>query len=357
MTNSVQYAAYQFGSFTLKLDRGGFLLRDGGEMPLRPKSFALLRLLVENAGRLLSRDAIMKALCPNVFVTDDNITQCIHDVRAALGAEARLILRTLPRRGYLFTSDVVAVPAAAASPLHNGTDRRDRNGSPPSVVAERSEQDEKVDKENAAQPELSPTSLRHPSANHPAERRQITVMACDMVGLAVPSTRLDVDDLNEVTAAFRRCCADIIEHHHGHVASYSTDGVLAYFGYPQADEHDAERAIQAGLALVDVMPKRTTSAGVPSHVSVGIATGLVVASGQVGTRAAPTISAVGSTPNLAVRLQRLAAADQILIAASTRSLLGNAAIPTLAGAHRTPSASAVRSLGLLYGSGRTMGAG
>ena len=82
-------------------------------MPLRPKSFALVRLLVENAGRLLSRDTIIEALWPNIFVTDDNVTQCIHDIRGVLGAGGRPMLRTVSRRGYLFASDVVAVPAAA----------------------------------------------------------------------------------------------------------------------------------------------------------------------------------------------------------------------------------------------------
>src|SRR4051794_7209326 len=123
MTNSTRYTAYLFDSFTLDLDRGALLAPDGVEMPLRPKSFALLRLLVENAGRLVSRQTIMAALWPNVFVTDDNVTQCIRDIREALGADAQRILRTLSRRGYLFTSNVVAVPAA----------RRDRNEFPPSV--------------------------------------------------------------------------------------------------------------------------------------------------------------------------------------------------------------------------------
>jgi DNA-binding winged helix-turn-helix (wHTH) protein len=117
MTDSAQHIAYQFGSFTLDLERGALLATNGVEMALRPKSFALLRLLVQNAGRLLSRETILAALWPNVFVTDDNVMQCIHDIRGALGGEAEEMLRTLSRRGYLFTSKVVAVPATAA--LHH----------------------------------------------------------------------------------------------------------------------------------------------------------------------------------------------------------------------------------------------
>jgi DNA-binding winged helix-turn-helix (wHTH) protein len=99
---------YRFGSFVLDLEQGALLAADGREMRLRPKSFALLRLLVENTGRLLSHEAVMEAIWPNVFVTENNITQCIHDIRRVLGSDAHRVLRTRPRRGYLFTSEVVS---------------------------------------------------------------------------------------------------------------------------------------------------------------------------------------------------------------------------------------------------------
>ena len=105
--------AYRFGSFTLDLDRGMLLAGDGSERVLRPKSFALLHLLVENAGRLLSQSAILDALWPGVFITENSVSQCISDIRRALGAEAADLLRTLSRRGYLFTGDVVVVLPAA----------------------------------------------------------------------------------------------------------------------------------------------------------------------------------------------------------------------------------------------------
>src|SRR4051794_41966345 len=91
--------AFRFDRFPLDLARGALLADDGAELPLRPKSFALLRLLVENAGRLLDRDAIMAAVWPDVFVTDDSITQCVRDVRKALGDGTGRLLRTVPRRG------------------------------------------------------------------------------------------------------------------------------------------------------------------------------------------------------------------------------------------------------------------
>ena len=105
-------AVYRFDRFVLDLARGALLAPDGAELPLRPKSFALLRLLVENAGCLLDRDTIMRAVWPDVFVTDDSITQCVRDVRRALGDEAGRLLRTVPRRGYLLAAGV----ARAGSP-------------------------------------------------------------------------------------------------------------------------------------------------------------------------------------------------------------------------------------------------
>jgi DNA-binding winged helix-turn-helix (wHTH) protein len=105
-------AAYRFGTFTLDLDRGMLLADDGTDRVLRPKSFALLRLLVENAGRLLSQEAILDALWPGLFITENSVSQCVSDIRRALGAEAATLLRTLSRRGYVFTSDVILVPPA-----------------------------------------------------------------------------------------------------------------------------------------------------------------------------------------------------------------------------------------------------
>ena len=106
MTSPTRYVVYQFSGFALDVGRGALLSADGAEVPLRAKSFSLLRILVENAGCLVSRAAIMEALWPNIFVTEDNINQCIHDIRRALDTGAEQILRTVPRRGYLFTAKV-----------------------------------------------------------------------------------------------------------------------------------------------------------------------------------------------------------------------------------------------------------
>jgi class 3 adenylate cyclase/tetratricopeptide (TPR) repeat protein len=156
-----------------------------------------------------------------------------------------------------------------------------------------------------------------------AERRQLTVMFVDLVGSTALSARLDPEDMREVIGIYHRCCATSIERNGGFVAKYMGDGVLAYFGYPQAHEHDAERAVRAGLAIVEAAPKLKTVAGAPLQVRVGIATGLVVVGDLLGAGAAHEQAVVGETPNLAARLQAIAEPDTVVIAEGTRGLLGN----------------------------------
>jgi class 3 adenylate cyclase len=155
-----------------------------------------------------------------------------------------------------------------------------------------------------------------------AERRQLTVMLCDLVGSTAISVRLDPEDMREIIGAYHRCCAEAITEAGGFVAKYMGDGVLAYFGYPQAHEHDAERAVRAGLALVAAVPKLKTTAGVPLQVRIGVATGLVVVGDLIGSGAAQEQAVVGDTPNLAARLQALAEPGAVVIASSTRRLTG-----------------------------------
>ena len=124
-----------------------------------------------------------------------------------------------------------------------------------------------------------------PPAQHGAERRQLTVMFCDLVGSTALSARLDPEDLRGIITAYHRCCTELVERNGGFVAKYMGDGVLAYFGYPQAHEHDAERAVRAALNLVEAVPKLAMHAGSPLQVRIGIATGLVVVRAAVGVPA------------------------------------------------------------------------
>jgi class 3 adenylate cyclase/predicted ATPase len=169
-----------------------------------------------------------------------------------------------------------------------------------------------------ASPEITPTAPRTD-----AERRQLTVMFVDLVGSTALSARLDPEDMREIVGSYHRSCAEQITKAGGFVAKYMGDGVLAYFGYPQAHEHDAERAVLAGLALVEVVPMLKTAAGAPLQVRVGIATGLVVVGDLTGSGEAQERGVVGDTPNLAARLQALAEPNMVVIAEGTRRLLGN----------------------------------
>ena len=156
-----------------------------------------------------------------------------------------------------------------------------------------------------------------------AERRQLTLMFCDLVGSTTLSASLDPEDLRAVINAYHRCCAQTVERHGGFVAKYMGDGVLVYFGYPQAREHDAEHAVEAGLALIEAVPRLVTPAGAPLQVRVGIATGMVVVGDLVGSGQAQEHGVVGETPNLAARLQGIAEPSAMVISAGTRRLLGD----------------------------------
>jgi predicted ATPase/class 3 adenylate cyclase len=155
-----------------------------------------------------------------------------------------------------------------------------------------------------------------------AERRQLTVMFCDLIDSTALATRLDPEDLREVIAAYHRTVTDAVVEFDGFVAKYMGDGVLVYFGYPRAHEDDPERAVRAGLSLVAAVGRLDVSL-VKLQVRVGIATGLVVVGDLLGEGSAREQSVVGETPNLAARLQALAGPNAVVIAVGTRQLTGD----------------------------------
>jgi class 3 adenylate cyclase/predicted ATPase len=155
-----------------------------------------------------------------------------------------------------------------------------------------------------------------------AERRQLTVMFCDLVGSTELAARLDPEDLRDVIGAYHRAVAGMITSFEGFVAKYMGDGVLAYFGYPQAHEDDAEHAVWAGLGAIQAVGRLEVKSQ-KLQARVGIATGLVVVGDLIGEGSAQEQSVVGETPNLAARLQALAAPGAVVIAAATRRLVGD----------------------------------
>ena len=167
---------------------------------------------------------------------------------------------------------------------------------------------------------VSPQPAIEPEARDAAERRQVTVMFSDLVGSTALSARMDPEDLREIIAAYQKCVAEMVRRFGGFVAKYLGDGALVYFGYPEAHEDDAERAVQAGLELIAAVSALKTRASLQTRV--GIATGLVVVGDLVGSGEAQERGIVGETPNLAARLQGIAEPNTVVIAEGTRKLLG-----------------------------------
>ncbi|MGA3004892.1 MAG: AAA family ATPase [Acetobacteraceae bacterium] len=277
---TIHEETFSFQQFTLDLRRG--CLRDADhEIELRPKSFAVLQHLVENAGRLVSKDELIELVWANVTVSDVSLARCVSDVRLALRDQAQRIIRTVPRRGYLF-----AVPVSRTVI--------------PSPIADR-----------------EPAKMR--PGQHAGEYRQLTVLACELAGLAELSAHLDPEDLREATASCYRRCADIIERHHGYVAHGAGGDLLAWFGYPEALEQDGENAVRAALAVQDSATQLSRDFGTRLQPSIGIATGIAVIDEVPATGER---KATGEPLALSARLQAQAEPGQIVIAQSTRRIAG-----------------------------------
>jgi class 3 adenylate cyclase len=165
-----------------------------------------------------------------------------------------------------------------------------------------------TDQASVAPPRLSP------------ERRQLTLLFCDLVGSTALASELDPEDLSDVIHKLQDSCAAVIKQAGGYVAKYSGDGVFAYFGYPDAQEDEAEQAVRAGLALIETVPKIKTSVDAALQVRVGIATGTVIVGDLLMGQGTGVQDVVGDTPNLAARLQTLAGPGTVLICANTRRL-------------------------------------
>src|SRR5246500_1785896 len=175
----------------------------------------------------------------------------------------------------------------------------------------------------AAETAAAPSAATGVKPQDAAERRQLTVMFCDLVGSTAVSTRLDPEELREELRAYQNAVSGVVARYDGFVAKFMGDGVLAYFGYPRAHEDDAERAVRAGLEIEAAVTRLETRGTERLAVRIGIATGLVVVGDLVGEGSAQEQAVVGETPNLAARLQALADPGQLVIAGATRRLIGD----------------------------------
>src|SRR5262245_46398563 len=161
-----------------------------------------------------------------------------------------------------------------------------------------------------------------------AERRQLTVMFCDLVGSTQLSEQLDPEELREVVQAYQETCTGVIQRYEGHIAQHLGDGLLVYFGYPVAHEDDTQRAVRAGLGILAALPPLNARlhaiirahSCTPLQVRIGIHTGLVVV-GEIGSGVKRELLALGETPNIAARLQGLAKPDTVVLSAATARLV------------------------------------
>lgn len=284
-----------FEGFTLDFAGHVLLDADGREVPLTSTEFALLATFSRSPGRALSRDQLRGLVGGRgVDAFDRSIDVMILRLRRKIEPDPKApsLILTVPGVGYKFVGkarDAHAAPVAT-----------------PFVAA---------DVSIAAEPKFAQSV-----DPRPAERRQLTVMACEFVGLSALSGRLDPEDLSAVTQTRQKRCTDIIESWRGHIASSSGDGLIAYFGEPQADEHDAECALRAGLELIDP-ESRADDTPAQERLRVGIATGLVVIEAQPAGGGATAYAAVGEAPYLAQRLKQAADPDGLIVAQSTRDLV------------------------------------
>jgi class 3 adenylate cyclase len=175
----------------------------------------------------------------------------------------------------------------------------------------------------AAETSAAPPASTAAKPQDAAERRQLTVMFCDLVGSTALSARFDPEELREEIRAYQNTVSGVVARYDGFVAKFMGDGVLAYFGYPRAHEDDAERAVRAGLEIEAAVTRLETRGTERLAVRIGIATGLVVVGDLVGEGSAQEQAVVGETPNLAARLPALAEPGQVVLAGATRRLIGD----------------------------------
>ena len=165
--------------------------------------------------------------------------------------------------------------------------------------------------------------LLAPKIDAGAERRQLTIMFCDLVGSTALSQQFDPEEMREILQAYREAATAVIASYDGIVSRLVGDGILSYFGYPSAHEDDAERAVRAGLEITAAVQAIDVQPGLRLEVRIGIATGLVVVGDLIAKGASSRLEVIGETPNLAARMQAFAEPGTVIIASSTRRLLGN----------------------------------
>lgn len=319
---------YRFYDYTLDEARRE-LWCAGRSVAVEPKVFQVLLYLLEHRDRVVSKAELLEQCWPETFVSEAALTRCLTKLRKAVQPDRRAppVLKTLHGQGYRFIADVTRLPPASSPEVMLSPDVKEPLPAP----------------EPASEPQVRlepPAPVRE--AWSAAERRQLTVLFCDLVGSTALADQLDPEDFREVTVTYQTTCAEVVQRYGGHIAQYLGDGLLVYFGYPQAHEDDAQRAIHAGLemltALADLSHRLAQPYGIHLAARLGIHTGLAVV-GEGGGGPQHGQLAFGVTPNIAARIQAMATPGSVVISDATYRLvqgyfvcqsLGDQALPGVA---------------------------
>lgn len=295
------------------------LRRAGQSLALRPKVFQVLLYLLEHRERVVTKQELLDAVWPQQFISDATLADCIRTIRRAVGETraSQHVIQTRHGHGYRLVAAVEVIASESPTPA-------DAPPSPPAALPVAPH----LDRPASAAPPLIATllaALQLPPATGPsAERRQITILSCALVGAPGLGAHLDPEAWYAVVQTWQETCAEVIAPWEGHIVHYLGDGVLAYFGYPLAHEDDARRAVLAGLDLLTAIePLRVRLGQLPEPtlaVRLGIHTGMVITSRQ-GMRLRPEQLTTGATPQIALGIQALAASNTLLISDTTARLV------------------------------------
>jgi DNA-binding winged helix-turn-helix (wHTH) protein/predicted ATPase len=282
---------YKLGPLCLDTQHN-LLLREGAPLPLGRRAIALLRTLIERPGAILSKDTLIEAAWSGRLVEQSNLPVQIAALRRVLGGVpgGDRWIETMPGRGYRFIGPIVTEMEQGAMAV------------PPQV-------------DTAPEPAATPRAE--------AERRQITAMSCELIGISAGADGVGLEDLREVVAAFQCCVSEMVDRHDGFVVNRLGNIALVLFGYPAAHEYDAERAVRAGLELCAAVRTLRPDADLLMRCRVGIATGMAIIGDLSRDGALQHREVIGDAPSLAGRLQLSIKPDIVAVEPATRRLIGN----------------------------------
>lgn len=287
-----EHSSFPLHLGSVSYDYSRDMLRDaaGETVFLRHQSQKVLRLLVEHLGEVVSKDQVMEHVWHGVAVTDDSLTQCISDIRRAIGDGKKKVVKTIPKQGYFLNASVLDRPVELTAV------------EPAELL------------ENRAAPIIATQAAN-------AQRRNLTVLSCEVVEYSALSIRLDPELLSSVQQACSDCFVAMIQRRLGTLARAEADDMVAYFGLEEATDFDSERAVETAFELIEVFPQLASDLNFPLTIRIGISTGLVVTTSTGAHHGGSRLSVAGAAPVLATHLRNVASAGEVIIGQETQSLL------------------------------------